>query len=73
MSVMLSQASVRHSPEDRETKSGKNPSTADRGRLSFRTGPDLIPPPEVCAPKPFLATTLRWVDLVLRHTTQIKR
>ena len=35
-------------------------STVDRGRLSFRTGPDLIPPPEVCAPKPFLATTLRW-------------
>jgi hypothetical protein len=55
MSVMLSPTAGGSRDEERQE------SFARRYRPSFipdRSG--LIPPPEVCAPTPFLATTLRW-------------
>ena len=72
MSVMFSQVSDRDPPEERETESGTNPSTADP-KPSFipdRSGPN--PPPEVCAFKPCLATTPPLVDLVLRQAMVLR-
>jgi hypothetical protein len=59
MSVMLSQASARGPPEDRETKSGKNPSTAIEAVFHSGLVRDLSPARGLHF-KPSLATTLRW-------------